>query len=87
MSEWGDTLPVQVWINPRMSHSGKGHWKMAQIDACLAPAVRYLQAKGVNMVASCCGHGKAPPRIVIAPIYTKRTQGAEFRPRHIAHKQ
>ncbi len=74
MCAYGDTLPVRVWIDPRLSHTGKGYWKMAQIDRCIAPAVRMLQERGVNMLASCCGHGKAPSRIdlSILEIFNER---------------
>ena len=63
MCKHGDTLPVRVWIDPKLSHTEKGYWKMAQIDRCIAPAVKALQENGINMLASCCGHGKAPGRI------------------------
>ncbi len=31
---------------------------MAKIDGCIAPIVKALQRGGIDMRASCCGHGK-----------------------------
>ena len=66
MCNWGDTVPVRVWIDSSLSHSRRGYWKMVQIDRCIAPVVYTLQAMGFNMLASCCGHGKRPGRIDLA---------------------
>ena len=66
MCSHADTVPVRVWIHPSLSHTGNGYWKMAQIDRCIAPAVEMLQEAGINMLASCCGHGKGPGRIDLA---------------------
>lgn len=74
MCEWGDTLPVRVWIDPALSHSGIGYWKTAQIDRCIAAAVQGLQEVGVNMLASCCGHGNGAGRIDLAVIREEKIE-------------
>ncbi len=58
LCEYGDTVSVTVWVDPALSCSGIGRWKDAQIDRCIAPIVSSLQRRGVNMLGSCCGHGK-----------------------------
>ena len=37
-----------------------------KVDTCIAPLVQTLGDYGVEMVASCCGHGKARGRIDLA---------------------
>lgn len=39
---------------------------VAWCDPCLVPLVRALYDNGFPTVASCCGHGKRPPRIALA---------------------
>jgi len=56
MCQWGTYEEVLVKILPAYSCTGKEHWKMAKIDACIAPIVRALQEGGIDMVGSCCGH-------------------------------
>lgn len=34
-------------------------------DPCLAPLVKALNKAGMPTVASCCGHGRIPPRIAL----------------------
>ena len=50
---------VRVWVRADLSHTGASRWKDVAIDACIAPIVVALQAYGINMTGSCCGHGKA----------------------------
>lgn len=57
---------VSVWIDPRQSHTGKGYWKSVPIDHCIAPLVEALQLAGINMLGSCCGHGKSDGEILLA---------------------
>ncbi len=64
MCKWGDTTPVRVKIAADLSHTGKERWAYKEIDRCLAPLVAELQAAGVNMRASCCGHDKAYALII-----------------------
>ncbi len=49
---------VRVKVMEDLSHNGKQRWKMAQIDACIAPIVKALQEGGIDMRGSCCGHGE-----------------------------
>ena len=39
---------------------------VAWCDPCLVPLVRALYDNGFPTVASCCGHGKRPPRVALA---------------------
>lgn len=66
MCEWGNTVPVRVWIPPDLDCAGRGKWKDAQIDSCIAPIVQALQESGINMRGSCCGHGRGPGEIELA---------------------
>ncbi len=65
MCEWGTRKIVRVKIPADLSHSGKEYWKEAGIDSCIAPLVGALQSAGIDMRASCCGHGKGPGSIVL----------------------
>jgi hypothetical protein len=67
MCKWGDTVPVALWIDDSLSYTGRGRWKVVQIDRCIAPVVKLLQANKINTLASCCGHGKEPGTITLAP--------------------
>jgi hypothetical protein len=58
MCKYGDTKTVLVTVPNNLSHTGQSFRKMAQIDSCIAPIVEALEAKGVFMRSSCCGHGK-----------------------------
>ena len=60
-----ETESVLVRVPADLSHTGEARWKPAQIDRCLAPLVRGLQAAGVQMRASCCGHGERDGEIVL----------------------
>lgn len=63
MCKWGITVTLGVRIAEHLSHTGESRWKDAEIDECIAPLVFALQREGIDMTASCCGHGKAPGRI------------------------
>lgn len=58
MCEWGDCVAVRVRVAADLSCTGRSKWKRMQIDRCIAPLVQALQQGGVNMLGSCCGHGK-----------------------------
>lgn len=64
MCEWGNEICVCVRIPADLSSTGKARWKHIGVDACIAPLVEALQKGGINMRASCCGHGKAPGEIL-----------------------
>jgi hypothetical protein len=54
---------VYVTIPSDLSCTGEKKWKLAQIDACIAPLVEALQRGGIEMRGSCCGHGRQPGEI------------------------
>lgn len=37
----------------------------AGVDACIAPLVQALNDGGIQTVASCCGHGRMPGRVIL----------------------
>ena len=53
MCKHGETIAMEIDGAPR------------DIDACIAPLVRALNASGLTTVASCCGHGHRPGSIAI----------------------
>lgn len=40
--------------------------RVQYIDLCIAPYVAALNAAGIETVASCCGHGKIAPTILLS---------------------
>lgn len=40
---------------------------IVQVDRCLSEEVKGLWDKGIRTVASCCGHNKSMPRILVHP--------------------
>jgi hypothetical protein len=66
MCEWGTSVNVRVKVAAHLSHTGYECWREFGIDACIAPIVKALQDGGIDMLASCCGHGKAEGRIDLA---------------------
>lgn len=56
---------MEVTIVGALSHTGGDRRAHKPIDLCIAPLVRALDAGGVRMRASCCGHGKAPAEIAL----------------------
>lgn len=66
MCKHGEERIVRVLISAELSHTGKAHWKNCPIDGCIADLVQTLQEEGINMTASCCGHGKGEGRIDLA---------------------
>ena len=61
-----ETELVEVLIADDLSCTGKGGMKKSKIDKCIAPLVKELQAWGVNMRSSCCGHGETFGHVVFA---------------------
>lgn len=66
MCEHGDTVDLRVYVHPRVAYLGVGRWDRKPIDRCIAPIVEALQARGIDMLGSCCGHGKKPGSILLA---------------------
>lgn len=63
MCKWGNSIKTRVKIPAELSSTGKDKWKDVGIDSCIAPFVDALQKGGIDMRASCCGHGEAPGTI------------------------
>lgn len=53
-----------------VGRDGQERWSWQQIDTCLAPIVKALQEGGIDMLGSCCSHGKAIGRIDLADGHT-----------------
>ena len=60
------TTNVRVRIAAYLSHDGNIRWKYTKIDSCISSIVEGLQMQGIDMRASCCGHGKTNGRIDLA---------------------
>lgn len=58
MCVWGTETIVRVKVPGDLACEGVDTWKAMPIDACIAPLVSALQAAGVDMRGSCCGHGE-----------------------------
>ena len=41
------------------------HGRVEYIDLCVARLVAALEAGGFRPIASCCGHGKMPPSVLL----------------------
>lgn len=63
MCKWGSDVLVRVKIPADLACEGVGKWKEMGIDACIAPLVKALQAGGIDMRGSCCGHGRGDGNI------------------------
>jgi len=63
MCKYGDTVPVDVWIDANHSHTGGESKRTVQIDRCIAPLVKALNEAGIETAACCCGHFKQDGRI------------------------
>lgn len=64
---------VDVLVPAETSHTGEPRWKKAPIDACIANQVRIMQNEArrtgrPQTAGACCGHGKAPGEIRLAPV-------------------
>ena len=56
--EYGISKKVIVRIPSDLSNTEQVRWSNVKIDSCIADIVDALQKGGVDMRASCCGHGK-----------------------------
>ena len=59
------TQRVVVEIPADLSHTGRAYQREIEIDFCIADIVVGLQAAGINMRHSCCGHGRADGEIIL----------------------
>lgn len=66
MCEHGTNCLVLVKVPADLSATGTEKWRAFGIDSCIATLVKALQEGGIDMRASCCGHGKGPGRIDLA---------------------
>ena len=58
MCNYGTSKKVIVKIPANLSHTRQSCWSSEKIDSCIADIVDALQKGGMDMCASCCGHGK-----------------------------
>lgn len=66
MCDHGNETPVRVKIAAELSHTGQPYWRTVGIDNCIADLVAALQAAGIDMLGSCCGHGEGDGSILLA---------------------
>ena len=62
----GNTIPLRLKTIAALSHTGEDYWREWGIDSCIADIVQALQAAGIDMRGSCCGHYKGDGEIVLA---------------------
>lgn len=48
------------------------------VDGCLVGEINRLNNSGVKTIGCCCGHGKKPAYIQVAPEYGKQMEVAEY---------
>jgi hypothetical protein len=65
MCSWNDTIPLEVIIPSHLSHTGRAYKKTVGIDRCIYEIVKKLNDTGTITIASCCGHGKYLPSIIL----------------------
>jgi len=83
-----DSVSVRVRIAARLSHTGEAYWRDMRIDRCIAPIVAALQAANIDMLASCCGHGKTSGRIDLADgrvLTIEMTENEDDKRRRLEH--
>lgn len=61
-----DVVMLRLKIPADLSCTGQAKWRDCRIDKCLASIVTALQAAGIDMRGSCCGHGERPGEIHLA---------------------
>ena len=77
MCAHGTTTRLRLKTMAHLSATGEDRWRDWEIDSCIAPIVAALQAAGIDMLASCCGHGQAVGRIDLADGRILRISNAE----------
>lgn len=85
MCEHGTTVDVTVTIPAELSHTGQARKKTCAIDACIAPLVAALEAGGVLMRGSCCGHGVRAGEILLADGRALVVEGNGLSVRQFSH--
>lgn len=66
MCQHGDTVTLRLKTKALLSHTGQDYWRDWEIDRCIAPVVKALQDGGIDMLGSCCGHGRGDGEILLA---------------------
>ncbi len=65
--------------------------RVRAIDYCIALIVAALNAGGIKTIASCCGHGKLPPTIIMEDdtwlVVMLRDEGNKYLERRKRRKQ
>ncbi len=56
MCKKGDTTLLELRMAAVATGTCKKPWVMEEIDRCIANLVEVLQAGGIDMLNSCCGH-------------------------------
>lgn len=64
MCQWGTTKLIQVIRRNHDDYPDGRHEVGA--DACIADYVQAMNDKGIVTVGCCCGHGNAPPTVLVA---------------------
>ncbi len=59
MCEWGTTKVIKIW-NSKLKEA-----RLVGIDSCIADFILMLNHNGHETIASCCGHGKETPYIIL----------------------
>lgn len=80
MCKWGTTEDVDVLITPELSYTGEARRAVKAIDACIADIVKALDAAGIAMCSSCCGHGQYEGSIELADGRTLVIKQADEEP-------
>ena len=65
MCTHGDCVILPVTIDASLSFEGVAVVKDKPIDHCISDIVAALEAGGVLMLGSCCGHGKSEGEILL----------------------
>jgi hypothetical protein len=66
MCDHGDYVDCQLTVLGSLAHEGEDTVKTKPVDQCIADIVRALEAAGIRMYGSCCGHGQRPGEIPLA---------------------
>ena len=54
-----------VNVSAESSSTGRSHWKITEVDACIAPFVEALNNFGILTANCCCGHKKSSGTIIL----------------------
>lgn len=66
MCQHGETVRLRLKTLAAVSHTGADYWRDWDVDRCIAPIVGALQHAGIDMLGSCCGHGRTDGVILLA---------------------